>query len=261
MTAALRPTVVLFSLSMLSLACQPGAARPAASQDVPPPTSSATATPPAKTDAPEPTPEPPTPTISQTWRFTSLVTGGAEGFENLLGANGFYELEIETDGTAATLRKVGQKGTPRLPDAEILTGSGTLVSASNAQWPTATRRTLDVELSGNGSKRRLVFDLWFVADELHGTWAAPNDKHENKVGDSWGLVQGRQGAGEPLVLDNGANTPCMVCARAFFNCDTGFFDEPGCNAADASRSECDQKLERARAAGSELPRGCGDYFL
>jgi hypothetical protein len=257
MTLALRPTVVL-CLSMLSFACQPSASGPATSQDVPPPASSP-ATSVATTPAPEPAPEQPTPTQTQTWRFTSLVTGGAEGFENLLGANGYYELEIT--GDTATLRKVGQKGTPRLPDAEILTGTATLVNADNAQWPAATRRTLDVELSGNGSKRRLVFDLWFVADELHGTFAAPNDKHEGKVGDSWGLVQGRPGAGEPLVLDNGASTPCMVCARAFFNCDSGLFDEPGCNAADASWSECDQKLERARSTKAALPRGCGDYFL
>jgi hypothetical protein len=259
MTAASRPTVLLLSLSMLSLACQPSATRPAASQDVAPPAASAAATPTPNSDAPDPAPEQPTPTTKQTWRFTSLVTGAAEGFENLLGANGFYELEIE--GDAATLRKVGQKGTPRLPDAEILSGSGTLVNAGNEQWPAATRRSLDIELSGNGSTRRLVLDLWFVANELHGTWAAPNDKREGKVGDSWGLVQGRPELGEPIILENGANTPCMVCARAFFNCDTGLFDEPGCNAADASWSACEQKLERARASGSELPRGCGDYFL
>jgi hypothetical protein len=259
MTAASRPTVVLLSLSMLLLACQPSASRPAASQDVPPPVPSAVATPTPNGDTPETASEQPTPAATETWRFTSLVTGGAEGFENLLGANGFYELEIV--GDIAAMRKVGQKGTPRLPDAEILVGSATLVNAGNEQWPAATRRTLDIELSGNGSKRRLVFDLWFVANELHGTWAAPNDKHEGKIGDSWGLVQGRQGAGEPLEVDNGADTPCMVCARAFFNCDTGMFDQPGCNAADTSWSKCEQKLERARATASELPRGCGDYFL
>jgi hypothetical protein len=255
MTVASRPTVVLISL--LSLACQPSATRPAASQDVPPP--AAAATPPPKTDAPEPAPEQPTPTATQIWRFTSLVTGAAEGFENLIHANGYYELEL--DGDAATLRKVGQKGTPRLPDAEILVGKGTLVNAGNEQWPAATRRTLDIELTGNGTTRRLVFDLWFVNNELHGTWAAPNDKREGRIGDSWGLVQGQPGAGEPLVLDNGANTPCMVCVRAFYNCDTGLFDAPGCNSADSSWSECDETLERARAAGAELPRGCGDYFL
>lgn len=259
MTAVLRPTVVLLSLSILSLACQPSASRPAASQDVPGPAPAPT----PKSDAPEPTPEPPTPTVTpaakQTWRFTSLVTGGAEGFENLIGANGYYELEL--DGDAATLRKVGQKGTPRLPDAEILTGSATLVTADNSQWPAATRRSLDVQISGNGSTRRLVFDLWFVANELHGTWAARSDKHEGKVGDSWGLVQGQPGVGDPIVLGNGASTPCMVCARAFFNCDTGFFDEPGCNAADSSWSACDEKLEHARTTGSELPRGCGDYMM
>lgn len=259
MTAALRQTIVLslslLSLSLLSLACQPSTPPPAASQDVPPPVA---ATPTPKTDTPAPAPEQPTPTAAQIWRFTSLVTGAAQGFDNLLGANGYYELELA--GDTATLRKIGQKGTPRLPDAEILVGTATLGNADNKQWPAATRRTLDVELTGKGSTRRLVLDLWFVADELHGTWAAPNDKHtdENKIGDSWGLVQGREGAGEPLVLDNGANTPCMICARAFFNCDTGFFDEPGCNAADSSWSACEKKLERARAAGAELPRGCGD---
>jgi hypothetical protein len=74
-------------------------------------------------------------------------------------------------------------------------------------------------------------------------------------------VQGRRDTGEPLVLENGANTPCMVCSQAFFNCDSGFFDTPACNSADTSRSECEQKLERARNANAELPRGCGDYFL
>jgi hypothetical protein len=196
------------------------------------------------------------------WRLTSLVTGGAEGFEKLLGANGFYELEIV--GDTATLRKVGQKGTPRFPDAEILTGSATLAIASNTEWPAATRHTLEVDLSdlsGKGKTRRIALDLWFLGDEVHGTFAVPNDGHEGKVGDSWGLVQGRRGAGEPLVIENGANTPCMVCVRAFFNCDSGFFDEVACNSADSSRYECEQKLARARAAAAEIPRGCGDYFL
>jgi hypothetical protein len=254
----IHPSPLAWALALLlSSGCQASTSPPPASTETTPPASTAAPTPDID-EPPAATDEQPTPT-SVTWQFTSLVTGGAEGFENLIGANGFYELELV--GDSATLRKVGQKGTPRLPDAEILSGSATLVLASNAQWPSATRHALDIELSGNGKTRRLALDLWFLGDEVHGTWVSPSDKHEGKAGDSWGLVQGRRGTGEPLVLENGANTPCMVCSQAFFNCDSGFFDAPACNSADTSRSECEQKLERARNANAELPRGCGDYFL
>jgi hypothetical protein len=246
------------SMLALLVACQGATTSPASSTEATPP--APTPTPTADVVEPsDPPDEQPTP-VPETWRFTSLVTGGAEGFENLVRANGFYELEIV--GDTATVRKVGQKGTPRFPDAEILGGSATLVSSSNAAWPAGKRQTLDVELSGTGKKpRRIALDLWFVGDEVHGTFASPNDDHEGKVGDSWGLVQGRRGLGEPLVLENGANTPCMVCARAFYNCESGFFDAPRCNSAESSWSECDHELERARNSAAELPRGCGDYFL
>lgn len=242
---------------LLSSGCQASTTQPPASTEATPAAATSAPTP-EIVESPAPTDEQPTST-PETWQFTSLVTGAAEGFENLMHANGFYELEVV--GDTATLRKVGQKGTPRLPDAEILSGSATLVLASNAQWPSATRKALDIELSGNGKTRRLALDLWFLGDEVHGTWVAPSNKHEGKAGDSWGLVLGRRGTGEPLVLENGANTPCMVCARAFFSCESGFFDEPACNSAESSWSECEQKLERARNAKAELPRGCGDYFL
>jgi hypothetical protein len=206
----------------------------------------------------EPTPVEAPPADVQTWRFTTLVTGGTEAFDRLIGTNGYYELVVE--GEQATVRKVGQKGTPVFADEEIQTGMGTLVSAANSEWPAAARWTLEVELASGGTdeKRPLVFDLWFFADELHGSWAAPNSKDDAHVGDTWGLVQGRRDAGEPLEIRDGAHAPCMICARAFWNCDGLSFDEPACNSAEMSWSKCEARLEKALEGAAEVPRGCDD---
>jgi hypothetical protein len=193
-----------------------------------------------------------------TWRFTTLVTGGTEAFERMIGTNGYYELVLE--GETATVRKVGQKGTPVFADDEIQTGVGVLVTATNSEWPAAERRTLDVELSDGKTHRHLVFDLWFFDDEIHGTWAAPNLQDDAHVGDTWGLVQGRRDAGDPLEVSNGASAPCMVCARAFWNCEGRSFDEPACNSAATSWSKCEARLEKARKSPAELPRGCDDWM-
>jgi hypothetical protein len=210
---------------------------------------------------PEPVePEPVEPqATTQRWQFTTLVTGAAPTHDALIGANGFYELEI--DGETATIRKIGQTGTPQLPADKQLTGTGTLREANNAEWPSAQRWTLEVELANDNTARRvLVFDLWFFADELHGTWAAPNEHDDSRVGSTWGLVQGLQRSGDPLELTRGDDAACMVCVRAFWNCDGSSFEEPACNSADSARTDCDERLEQARTRGDELPRGCGDFM-
>jgi hypothetical protein len=49
--------------------------------------------------------------VPERWYFTTLVTGARPGYEDLLGANGFYELGIDAENKA-TIRKIGQTGTP-----------------------------------------------------------------------------------------------------------------------------------------------------
>jgi hypothetical protein len=195
---------------------------------------------------------------TRTFRFTTLVTGATEAFERMIGSKGYYELELV--GEDATVRKVGHEGKPAFDDDEIQVGVGKLAVADDSQWPAGERWSLEVELTGGEAKgRRLLFDLWILDDELHGTWAAPNPKEE-RVGDTWGLVQGRREVGDPLEVDNGGQSPCMACVRAFWNCEGQSFEQPACNSAESAWSKCEARLAKARSS-AEVPRGCDDWSM
>lgn len=243
-------------LALPLLACQPPSSSPSS------PSTEQVAAPAEPAPASEPDEiEQPSAPAPERWRFTTLVTGATPAYESLIGANGFYELSI--DGDTAMVVRIGQTGTPQLAEAKRSTGSGPLVEADNGEWPSARRRTLEVELIAAEDRRLLIFDLWFLADEVHGSWAAPNPKDDSRVGNSWGLVQGRKASDEqpPLELENGADAPCMVCVRAFWNCDGIDFEQPACNSASSARARCTKQVAQAKAGGGEVPRGCGDYMM
>ncbi|MFV8751026.1 hypothetical protein ACNOYE_10815 [Nannocystaceae bacterium ST9] len=204
------------------------------------------------TREPEPEPAPAT-APAQRWRFTTLVTGGPEP---LIGSNGYYELEL--DGEQATLRKVGQTGTPSFAAAEVLSGAGTAKPGEVDAWPSATRRSLAITLAGGEAERELELDLWLIGDELHGVWWFPDPKAET-LGRAWGLVVGAREFGDPIELHGGDDAACMTCVQAFWNCE-GMSFEPTCNSANQATSECDDRMAEARAAGRPIPRGCGDWM-
>jgi hypothetical protein len=246
------------------LACQPapGPSSPSSDRAAEP----SEPTTPASDAVPEPVEpvapvEPASAPAPERWRVTTLVTGATEAYESLIGANGYYELSIS--GDTATVVRVGQTGTAQLGEAKRSTGTGTLIEADNREWPSARRRTLELELVAPEDRRRLRFDLWFFADEIHGSWAAPNPKDTSRVGNSWGLVAGQKLIDDapPRELKNGADAPCMVCVRAFWNCEGTGFEGPACNSANMAWDRCADQVAKAQAGGGEVPRGCGDYML
>jgi hypothetical protein len=248
------------SLGLLLAACQPAASNSPANEQ---PQTPAPEQPIASNEEPPATiVEPPPPAEPERWLFTTLVTGARPGYENLIGANGFYELTIDVDGKA-TIRKIGQTGTPKFTEDKHSVGSQFMSELDNAEWPNARHRNVAIDLDGPDGRRHLIFDLWFLGDEVHGSWGAPNQRDRSHIGSSWGLVQGRRAAddGDPLELRHGGDAPCMVCVRAFWNCDGLSWDDPVCNSAESARSKCNAQLENARASGSEVPRGCGDYMM
>jgi hypothetical protein len=255
-------TLARASLALLLAACEPAPSNPPPAPDeqpqptLPPP-SDVIDEPPATIVEPSPPAEP------ERWYFTTLVTGARPGYDNLIGANGFYELGIDTQDKA-TIRKIGQTGTPKFSEDKQSIGAQFMSDLDNGHWPSAAHRNVALDLDGPDGRRHLIFDLWFLGDELHGTWSAPNQKDRTHIGSSWGLVQGRRATGadaEPLELRHGGDAPCMVCVRAFWNCDGLSWDDPVCNSAASAWARCEAQLERARASGGEVPRGCGDYMM
>jgi predicted dienelactone hydrolase len=72
-----------------------------------------------------------------------------------------------------TVRKVGQRGTPRFADELVLEGSSTLALAPDRAWPRARSGTVVVTLASRTAKHELALDLWFSEDELHARAPAP----------------------------------------------------------------------------------------
>lgn len=252
-------------LGLVTLLTLVGACVASTSSPSPPPVAApvdaeppATAAPPAATSpaSPPATPaaEPPAPAPSpEVWRFTTLVTGGPA---SLVGANGYYELEL--DGDQATVRKVGERGTPELPPARVMTGTGRLALTDDARWPAARVGTVAVVLASATTKVPITLSVWVMGDELHGTWVHPGRKGEAKLGRAWGLLQGARGRGAPSELTDGERAPCEVCHRAFFVCEgmgTG-----ACNSSNVAIDRCDARLAAARERAAEVPRGCGDWM-
>lgn len=228
---------------------EPPLARPGATSPAAP------AEPDGPAEAPAPAPAPVAPAASaEIWRFTTLVTGGPEP---LIGANGYYELVL--DGERVTVRKVGVRGTPRLPADRVMEGSGKLALAETPAWPLAWSGTVTVTLADAKSKQRLTLSLAGIGDQLHGTWLHPEDRGgEGKIGRAWGLLEGVRGAGEPLDLVDGERAPCAICHQAFFVCEGA--GSGACNSSNAAIAACDRRLRDARKRAAEVPRGCGDWM-
>lgn len=253
-------TLARVSLALLLAACQPATSNPPASDEQPeplPPQSDVIDEPPATIV------EPPPPAEPERWTFTTLVTGARAGYDNLVGANGFYELSIDAENKA-TIRKIGQTGTPKFAEDKQSIGAQFMSELENDHWPSARHRNVAIDLDGPDGRRHLIFDFWFLGDELHGTWGAPDQRDRSHIGSSWGLVQGRRatdGDAEPRELRHGGDAPCMVCVRAFWNCDGLSWDDPACNSSASAWVRCKAQLAEARGLGSEVPRGCGDYMM
>lgn len=185
-----------------------------------------------------------------TWRLTTLVTGGPE---SLIGANGYYELSL--DGERATLRKVGEAGTPRYEAGAVLEGSGTLSLAADPAWPSAMSGTLSVILQRGDVRRPITLRVRVLGDEMDGTWSFPSGPGGPPVGRAWGLIAGVRGRGEPIVLTDGDRAACDVCVEAYYNC--GGMGVGGCNSSEVAADECDARMAKARRSSSaEPPRGC-----
>ena len=246
-TRAMRGVVVL---GCSALAC----AQPAAPSVQPPAVASGTGNaieaPSVAPASPAQASEPAEAPAGTTWRLTTLVTGGPEP---LVGANGYYELAL--DGERATLRKVGEAGTPRYEAGAVLEGSGTLSLSVDPAWPSAKAGTLSVTLQRGDVRRPITLRVRILGDAMEGTWSFPAGPDDPPVGRAWGLIAGMRGSGDPITLTNGDEAACDVCVAAYYNCEG--MGVGACNSSAIATDECDARMSKARRSSSaEPPRGC-----